>query len=63
MRRTHTEEQKCSSRQTQDHNDNEMLWILMGHIRVGKTSIINKLCNTSLPAGWSASSLTRGLFK
>ena len=40
-----------------------MTWILMGHIRVGKTTIINKLCDTKLKAGWSKKSLTRGLFK
>jgi predicted GTPase len=36
--------------------------VIMGEIGCGKTTLFNNLCNTKLEAGWSATSLTRGLF-
>ena len=34
----------------------------MGEVGSGKTTLFNKICNTNHLAGWSESSLTRGLY-
>jgi predicted GTPase len=34
----------------------------MGEVGSGKTTLFNKVCDTHFEAGWSESSLTRGLF-
>ena len=36
--------------------------IVMGEVGSGKTTLFNKVCDTQFEAGWSESSLTRGLF-
>jgi predicted GTPase len=34
----------------------------MGEVGSGKSTLFNKICNTSFKAGWSESSLTRGFY-
>ena len=33
-------------------NEEEMVCVIMGHIRVGKSTLFNKLCNFNSRAGW-----------